>query len=143
MSRASPCSCNDRPGGATGYRAVPARCLRYSFAWSAEDLRAEVIRGLSFRCLATAISHRKWGLTLGSRLQMLRELTRHRCACVEAHRHVCVLVGSILVGNETATGGQNDARSEVAGHTHLATFVEDPPETRRGGQPRPLATKVL
>ncbi len=74
---------------------------------------------------------------------MLRELTRHRLTGVEAHRHVHVLVGRIAVGNETATGRQNDARIEMAGHTYQATFIEDLPETRRGGQPGPLATKVL
>jgi len=107
MSRASPCSCNDRPGGATGYRAVPARCLRYSFAWSAEDLRAEVIRGLSFKCLATAISHRKWGRTRRSRLQMLRELTWHRLACVEAYTVVALLVVIEVVDDHAPARRQN------------------------------------
>jgi len=114
MSRASPCSCNDRPGGATGYRAVPARCLRYKIAWSAEDLRAEVIRGLSLRCLATAISQRKWGLTLGSRLQMLRELTGHRLTGVEGETHPQREVCIARIGDETPARSQNYPWAERA-----------------------------
>jgi len=74
---------------------------------------------------------------------MLRELTRHRLACVEEHCAERCLVVLVIVGDETPTGRQSDPWRKVAGQA-IPTGVEcDAAKTGDNGQPRPLAAKVL